>query len=141
MSCAGPTRGAPGGGREAVIATLSASAARLTWLGWSSLLLQQAADAWVHQAPWFIWVLKVLPLLLFLPGMRRDNLRSYIWLCFVCLGYFMVLVQRIFAQPDNLLVISGLAAVVLLFIAAMMYVRWRARELRLLQVHQLDAGE
>ncbi len=135
MSCAGPTRGAPGVGRKAVIATLRESAARLTWLGWSALLLQQAADAWVHQAPWFIWVLKLMPLLLFLPGMRKDNLRSYIWLCFVCLGYFMILVQRIFAQPDSLLVISGLAAVVLLFIAAMLYVRWRARELRLLAVH------
>jgi len=119
-----------------VIATLRESAARLTWLGYLTLLLQQAADAWVYQAPWFIWALKLVPLLLFLPGMRRDNLRSYIWLCFVCLGYFMILVQRIFAQPGNLLVISGLAAVVLLFIAAMLYVRWRARELRLLDVHR-----
>lgn len=105
-------------------------AARLTWLSWSALVLQQAVDAWMHQAPWFIWVLKILPLLLFFPGMRKDNLRSYIWLCFVCLGYFLVLVQRIFAQPDSLLVIGGLVAVVILFIAAMMYVRWRAVELR-----------
>jgi uncharacterized membrane protein len=119
-----------------VIATLRASAGRLTWLSYLALLLQQAADAWVYQAPWFIWGLKLVPLLLFLPGMRKDNLRSYIWLCFVCLGYFMVLIQRIFAQPGSLLVISGLASVVLLFVAAMMYVRWRARELRLLEVHR-----
>lgn len=105
-------------------------AARATWLCYWALLLQQALDAWMHGAPWFIWVLKLLPLLLFLPGMRRDNLRSYIWLCFICLGYFLILVQRIFAQPDNLLVIVGLVAVVVLFIAAMLYVRWRARELR-----------
>ena len=62
--------------------------------------------------------------------MLKDNLRSYIWLCFVCLGYFMILVQRIFAQPDSLLVVIGLVAVVILFTAAMLYVRWRARELR-----------
>ena len=73
--------------------------------------------------------------------MRKDNLRSYIWLCFVCLGYFMILVQRIFAQPDNLLVISGLVAVVLLFIAAMMYVRWRARERRVLDARQMATGD
>jgi uncharacterized membrane protein len=121
--------------------TLVSSAAWLTWLSWSALLLQQAADAWAHQAPWFIWVLKVMPLLLFLPGMRKDNLRSYIWLCFVCLGYFMILVQRIFAQPDSLLVISGLVAVVILFIAAMLYVRWRARELRTINAAQMDAGD
>lgn len=111
-------------------AVLRSGAARLTWLSWSALLLQQALDAWSHQAPWFIWVLKLLPLLLFLPGMLNDNLRSFIWLCFVCLGYFLILVQRVFAQPDNLLVIVGLVAVVILFIAAMLYVRWRARELR-----------
>ena len=29
---------------------------------------------------------QLLPLLIFLPGMRRDNLRSYIWLCFICLA-------------------------------------------------------
>lgn len=122
-------------------AALRAGAARITWLSWLALLLQQAVDAWAHQAPWFIWMLKLLPLLLFLPGMLRDNLRSYIWLCFVCLGYFLMLVQRIFAQPDNLLVISGLVAVVLLFIAAMLYVRWRARELRLTGALQVQAGE
>lgn len=105
------------------------------------LLLQQAADAWTHQAPWFIWVLKLMPLLIFLPGMCKDNLRSYIWLCFVCLGYFMILVQRIFAQPDSLLVASGLVAVVILFIAAMLYVRWRAQELRMLGAGQMDAGD
>jgi uncharacterized membrane protein len=129
------TRGSP------VKFTLVSSAAWLTWLSWSALLLQQAADAWAHQAPWFIWVLKVMPLLLFLPGMRKDNLRSYIWLCFVCLGYFMILVQRIFAQPDSLLVVSGLVAVVILFIAAMLYVRWRARELRTINAAQMDAGD
>ena len=42
----------------------------------------------------------------------------------------MILVQRIFAQPDSLLVVIGLVAVVILFTAAMLYVRWRARELR-----------
>lgn len=122
-------------------AHLSSTAARLTWLSWSALLLQQSADAWMHQAPWFIWVLKVLPLLLFLPGMLKDNLRSFIWLCFVCLGYFLVLVQRIFAQPDSLLVIAGLAAVVILFVTSMMYVRWRARELRETVAAQADSGE
>ncbi len=62
--------------------------------------------------------------------MLKDNLRSYIWLCFVSLLYFMRLVLALFAQPDNALAIVGMGAVVVLFISAMMYVRWRARELR-----------
>ena len=53
---------------------LRLAAARLTWLSWSVLLVQQVADAWTLQAPWFIWVVKILPLLLFLPGMLKDNL-------------------------------------------------------------------
>jgi uncharacterized membrane protein len=132
---------ASGYARAPVSSALRSGAARFTWLSFAVLLLQQAADAWAHQAPWFIWVLKLMPLLIFLPGMCRDNLRSYIWLCFVCLGYFLILVQRIFAQPDSLLVVSGLVAVVILFIAAMLYVRWRAQELRILGAGQMDAGD
>ena len=82
-----------------------------------------------------------LPLVIFLPGMLKDNLRSFIWLCFVCLGYFMILVQRLFAQPGSLLAITGMAAVVVLFTAAMFYVRWRARELRASNEQQTNAGE
>lgn len=102
----------------------------VTWVSWSVLLLQQAYDSWASGAPGFIWAVKIIPLLLFLPGMLRDNLRSYIWLCFVSLGYFLVLVQRIFAQPGDIGVWLGLAAVAALFTAAMLYVRWRAHELR-----------
>jgi len=141
MSGARSADRAAGRGGKNVSSGLRAGASLLTWLSWSALLLQQALDAWEHQAPGFIWALKLLPLLMFLPGMLRDNLRSYIWLCFICLGYFMVLVQRVFAQPDSLLVISGLVAVVVLFIAAMMYVRWRAQELRSSVAAQTDAGD
>ena len=102
----------------------------LSWLAWSVLFMQQIADAWIHQVPEIIWFGKLFPLLLFLPGMARDRLRSYIWLCFVSLGYFIALVERIFAQPDSALAMLGLASVVVLFCVAMFYVRWRAREWR-----------
>ncbi len=102
----------------------------LAWSAWWLLFLQQLLDAWILQVPWIIWLGKLLPLLLFLPGMLRDRLRSYIWLCFVSLLYFIALVERIFAQPDSLSAALGLVAVVTLFCAGMMYVRWRARELR-----------
>jgi len=124
-----------------VTAALRGGASRLTWLAFAALLLQQCIDAWMHGAPWFIWLLKSLPLLLFLPGMYRDNLRSYIWLCFICLGYFLVLVQRAFAEPGSLLVVSGLVAVVILFTSSMLYVRWRARELRNLSADPDNAGD
>tara|TARA_R110002110_G_scaffold415561_2_gene651002 strand:- start:238595 stop:238969 length:375 start_codon:yes stop_codon:yes gene_type:complete len=102
----------------------------LTWVSWAVLLLQQVLDAWIHQLPWIIWLGKLVPLLIFVPGLLRDNLRSFIWLCFVSLLYFIALVERLFAQPGNLHAIVGLSAVVVLFTAAMLYVRFRARELR-----------
>jgi len=120
---------------------VSTRARILTWLAWVVLLSQQVIDAWSLQLPWVIWLFKVLPLLLFLPGMLRDNLRSYIWLCFICLGYFMALVERLFAQPGSVLAMVGMVAVVVLFTAAMLYVRWRAQELRVPGDQKLDSGE
>ena len=113
----------------------------MIWVAWGVLVAQQVADAWLHQAPWIVWLAYCLPLLIFLPGMLRDRLRSYIWLCFVCLLYFMRLVVNLFAEPGSTLAIVGTVAVVTLFIAAMMYVRWRAREVRAAGTIPTVAGE
>ena len=132
-----PFAGNPGGAARAgagkMTSRLSAWARVCTWLSYGLLLLQQMVDAWVHAVPWVVWLVKLLPLLLFLPGMLKDNLRSFIWLCFVCLLYFMVLVQRLFLVPGDSLAVVGTVAVASLFTAAMLYVRWRARELRAAQ--------
>jgi uncharacterized membrane protein len=119
----------------------SAVAHLLVWASWAVLLLQQLADAWLQQVPWIIWLGKLLPLLIFLPGLLRDRLRSYIWLCFVSLLYFIALVERLFAVPGSPLAVTGMVAVVVLFVAAMMYVRWRARELRPNGAAQTRSGE
>lgn len=103
---------------------------RIVWISYAVLLFSQALDAWAHNAPWIIWLAVLLPLLIFLPGMRRDNLRSFIWLCFVLLLYFMRLVVALFEDPSAPLAVIGMVAVVVLFNAAMLYVRWRAREQR-----------
>jgi uncharacterized membrane protein len=121
--------------------SLSSSTRQVVWLAWTVLLLQQVSDAWIHQLPWILWLGKLLPLLIFVPGMRKDNLRSFIWLCFVCLLYFIAMVERLFAQPGSWLAIIGTIAVVVLFTSAMLYVRWRARELRAVDALQIEAGE
>lgn len=121
--------------------TASAIAHGLLWFAWAVLLVQQLIDAWQMQLPWIIWLGKLLPLLIFLPGMLRDRLRTYIWLCFVSLLYFIALVERLFALPGNIPAAIGTAAVVTLFIAAMMYVRWRARELREASARPIGSGD
>jgi uncharacterized membrane protein len=102
----------------------------LCWGGWTLLFAQQFLDALVLGLPWVIWVGKLLPLLIVLPGMLRDHLRSYIWLCFVTMLYFIALVERVFAVPDSVPAWIGLGAVICLFLGAMFYVRQRARQLR-----------
>ncbi len=120
---------------------LAGAAFAAVWAGWSVLLAQQIADAWQYQLPWIIWLGKLLPLLIFLPGMLRDRLRTFIWLCFVSLLYFIALVERLFAMPGNVQAVIGMVAVVTLFIAAMMYVRWRARELRAAGIRTSGPGD
>ncbi len=105
-------------------------ALRSVWFSYGLLITAQALEAWTRNAPWIIWLAVLLPLLIFLPGMLKDNLRSFIWLCFVLLLYFMRLVVRLFEDPTAPLAVIGMFAVVVLFIAAMLYVRWRAQELR-----------
>ena len=140
MPGAGASCGAAGAG-AAALNTLAGNTRRVCWAAWSVLLLQQVADAWVHHLPWIIWLGKLVPLLIFVPGMLRDNLRTYIWLCFVSLLYFIALVERLFAQPGSLPAITGTVAVVVLFVAAMLYVRWRARELRAAGQPSANSGE
>ncbi|MEZ5555835.1 DUF2069 domain-containing protein [Haliea sp.] len=102
---------------------------RATWLSWGTLFGQTALSLALTQPPWIIWLGSLLPLSLFLYGMWHDRLRSFIWLCFVSLLYFIALVERLFATPRAPLPWVGMVAVVVLFCSAMLYVRWRAREL------------
>lgn len=110
--------------------TLADKARIVAYLSFVVVLGTQLIELWTSAAPWVVWIGLLLPLLVFVPGILRDNLRSYIWLCFVLLLYFMRLVLALFADPDSPRALTGMVAVVALFVAAMMYVRWRARELR-----------
>ena len=94
------------------------------------LVILQLLESFVQQPPVMVWVLRVLPLLIFVPGMIADKLRSYIWLCFVSLLYFLTLVLRLFADPANPLAILAMVSVISLFVSAMLYVRWRAQQLK-----------
>lgn len=131
-------QGFGGQGRSIGQGTLGMRVARqgaslgLWWLCWFSygvLIGQQLMDAALRDAPPIVYAVKLVPLVLFLPGMLRDNLKSFVWLCFVSLLYFIVLVERVFADPAGIAGWIGLTGVVLLFCAAMLYVRARGREI------------
>jgi uncharacterized membrane protein len=119
---------------------MSESRVRITrlvcWTSLAALACLQLVESFLQPTPTLIWIMRVLPLLVFLPGIIADNLRSYIWLCFVCLLYFMTLVLRLFADPHSIVAILGMISVVSLFITGMFYVRWRAQELKEELVHE-----
>ena len=100
------------------------------WLSLAVLLGAQGVYAWQRSAPLAVWLFLFLPLLVLLPGLYRDRLRSVVWLSFVSLMYFLWSVLRVFAQPDSLRAQVELLAVVVLFLCAMFYIRQRARERR-----------
>lgn len=103
----------------------------LLWLVWIVYVGQQVIDVARFNAPWPVWLLRIAPLVLFVPGVARDNLRAVIWLCFVVLFYFISSVEALFAQPSDLVAVVGIVAVVALFISATLYIRFRGRELKL----------
>ncbi|MFT5580589.1 MAG: putative membrane protein [Paraglaciecola psychrophila] len=79
-----------------------------------------------------IWLIYIVPLLVFLPGLLRQNTRSHVWVAFLCNGYFLVAVNTIFACPSALLGVE-IALTVVLFTSAALFTRWRSRELALAQ--------
>ncbi len=103
---------------------------RLVLLSLVLLVAAQALDSWVRQAPPVIWALRTLPLLVFLPGLIRDRVRTHIWLCFVILLYFLTVVLRLFYNPADPVAWVAMGSIVTCFTAAMLYARWRSQELR-----------
>jgi len=76
-----------------------------------------------------LWAISVLPLLLFLPGLLRSAWKSYAWMCFALMVYFQVFVTEVFRKPRDPVTLGLLACVLVLFGAAMVFVRLRRKEL------------
>ncbi len=72
----------------------------------------------------WVWLAQSLPLLAFLPGMVKKHYKSYSWLCFGLLFYFIFAVERVFSSIHQLSDYIFLGLVVLLFVSSMMTSRW-----------------
>ena len=100
------------------------------WLLVLVLLLNTVVSPSCNREPnWVILAVQLALLLVFLPGMLKQNVRSYIWLCLVLLMMFLAAVTTAFACTTVLTIVEVLLTVAL-FIAAMLYIRWRSRELK-----------
>ena len=100
----------------------------LSFLGYIILLGVIALDSWVSSETfWGIWALQTLPLLLILPGLLTKYYRSYSWLCFLMLAYFISYVVQVYSPTRDIHDWFGLVATIVVFIAAMFASRWLQR--------------
>ncbi len=76
-----------------------------------------------------IFVIQALPFVALLPGMLKSRWRSYAWLSFIVLLYFMNATLALFSPGRLIVDWFIMAAVISVFMAAMLYVRWRRVEL------------
>lgn len=94
-----------------------------------TLLGALAAGILTGGTPPLLLVPALLPLLIFAPTVYRAEPRGLAALCFVCLLYFCVIMTRLFAPDADIWDALAMGAVVILFVAAMLYSRWRRTQL------------
>jgi len=100
-------------------------ARRLTWGCYLLLMAVLLLNGVLSSTPISLLVFTMVPLLIFLPGLRKERYKTISMLCFVTLLYFMVTVTNLFAPNANLLDAAELVLLVVLFGAAMMFSRWK----------------
>ncbi len=79
---------------------------------------------------WIICLLLSAPLLVVLPGVVRGAVAAHIWASFVSMFYFIVAVTNLFLPRRSLFDGLELLLSMTLFVAAMLFARWRSRALR-----------
>jgi len=88
--------------------------------GDSILLLFQGAPVMVAIA---IWLFRILPLCIFLPGIRNDNPRVYAWLSFAILLYFTHAVVMLLGAGNLIYATLYCLLCVAVFVSAVIYIR------------------
>lgn len=73
---------------------------------------------------YLFWAIQVLPLLLVLPGMKAGSPRSYIWLCFLLIAYFLKGFEGVILPSRAWIDYIVLSVSVVLFISSMFTSRW-----------------
>lgn len=101
----------------------------VTWSCYVLLLLMMIITSLPGQIPenssaGFILSVKLVPLLLVLPGLIQNNLRAFIWLCFIVLFYFTRSVVESFLSHAAGIDLIITALTVLIFLSAMYFIKW-----------------
>ena len=113
-------------------------AQQLTWATYILMLLMMIVTSLPGQIPQgssviLILAVKLVPLLIVLPGLVRDQLRAYTWLCFIILFYFTQSVVESFLSLAASTDLFITALTVIMFLSAMFYIKWERNLGRLLE--------
>ncbi|WP_419810993.1 DUF2069 domain-containing protein [Bacterioplanoides sp.] len=77
-----------------------------------------------------IWLFKILPLLLFVPGFFSRSHKSAAWLSYVSMLYFILAVLLAFTPGASLWGWSMVFSTIALFISSMLFTRWKKADER-----------
>tara|TARA_E500000178_G_C16864907_1_gene681518 strand:+ start:178 stop:522 length:345 start_codon:yes stop_codon:yes gene_type:complete len=93
----------------------------------SLFLVVLAANLWQQSQPPVIYLIVLLPIVMFAPGVFMNNMRSLIWMGFVLLLYFASAIFGVTKPEPNMLDIAELTLTIILFCGAMLYTRIRQK--------------
>ena len=98
----------------------------ISLLSWAALLVFQIALPWMHHPQGNYWLLLlVLPLLIPLNGLLRNQRYTYKWIGFLTLLYFCIGISELVSNPDLRIYGFGTSmASMLLFLASIYYARY-----------------
>jgi uncharacterized membrane protein len=104
-------------------------ALHLTWISYVLMLLMMIVTSLPAAIPkgssvTLILLIKLIPLLIILPGLAKDALRSHIWLCFIILFYFTQSVVNTHLHLWAFTDVFITSLTVIIFIASMFYIKW-----------------
>ena len=85
----------------------------------------------------FLWFAQSLPLLIFIPALFQQHFKTYIWLCFATLLYFIVAVVNVMSPTSQWIDFIQLLLCIILFVASMLSSRW-IQHLQLYENHSLQ---
>ncbi|MBE0483789.1 MAG: DUF2069 domain-containing protein [Bacterioplanes sp.] len=77
----------------------------------------------------FLATFKSIPLLMFIPGLRRQSEQTTAWLSYMSMLYFVFAVLLAFTPGAALWGLLLTIATLTLFMTSMLYTRWRKAEL------------
>ena len=74
-----------------------------------------------------IWLLKIGPLLIFVPGLLRSNTRSCAWLCFMVMFYFLLGVVNAMIPSGGTVDLVQIALSIAVFCFGIVFIRATAK--------------